>query len=162
MLLHDWAWGKLYGTDVQRYCHAAYRDGLTKVQEVTDIASMGAWGTRPGNVHQALTKKYIKNNTLPAPEVASVKCRAPRTLDLLDASCHVLCPHDMFAAMFKEHPEKFHELFGTESLSKFWKGASRHSRDTNRMYNNIQIKPAGSLKYRCTGPDLNHATRMFS
>eukprot|EP00959_Pyramimonas_sp_CCMP1952_P194818 4073978-Pyramimonas_sp.AAC.1 len=31
----------------------------------------------------------------------------------------------MFASLFHNHPDQFHELFGTEHLDMFWRGASR-------------------------------------
>eukprot|EP00959_Pyramimonas_sp_CCMP1952_P246474 5151832-Pyramimonas_sp.AAC.1 len=56
LLLRDWAWGRLYGTEVHRYCLAAHRAGMRHVAEISEIAAMGSWGERPQNIHRDLTK----------------------------------------------------------------------------------------------------------
>ena len=124
MLLKDWAWGRLYGTEVQRYAHAAFRDGL-KHTEVEELSKMGSWGRWPSNVHQQLPKKYLRDNTFPEPVDFDVHCRHPQTLDTIEWPCSVLLPHETFSCLYHSHPEEFREMMGLDSMSEFWGGASR-------------------------------------
>ena len=125
LLLKDWAWGRLFGTEVHRYCMAAYRDGMTGVKEIGDIAAMGGWGAHPQNLHRDLTHKYLKDITLPKPEVFPVHCLEPSTLKVIEHNCHCLLPHDIFSCLFHSHPLEFQDIYGLERLPEFWAGASR-------------------------------------
>eukprot|EP00959_Pyramimonas_sp_CCMP1952_P096096 2009256-Pyramimonas_sp.AAC.1 len=56
-LLSSWAWGCMPATEVQRAAHAAHLDGLTH-PEITTLASLGTFGTHPGNAHAELMRKH--------------------------------------------------------------------------------------------------------
>ena len=125
LLLRDWAWGRCYGTDVQRYALAAYRDGLSTVEEIRYLASTGGWGSRPDRIHRDLTRTYLRNVTIARPEVFKVNCLDPTTLKVIQHDAHCLMPHDIFSAMYHHHKAEFDEHFGMEFLPSFWRGASR-------------------------------------
>eukprot|EP00959_Pyramimonas_sp_CCMP1952_P102532 2144590-Pyramimonas_sp.AAC.1 len=125
MLLKDWAWGRLYGSEVQRCAHAAFRDGLTSSPELKALAEMGSWGRWPSNVHQQLTKRYLRSNTLPEPVEFDVHCKHPHSLKMIESPCSVLLPHELFSSLFRSHPEEFRETMGLDSMSDFWAGAQR-------------------------------------
>eukprot|EP00959_Pyramimonas_sp_CCMP1952_P431556 9037884-Pyramimonas_sp.AAC.1 len=125
LLLKDWAWGRLYGTEVHRYCLAAYRDGMQDVQEISEIAAMGSWGEHEQNIHRDLTRKFLKDISLPPPAVFPVNCIEPSTLKLIQHNCHCLLPHEIFSSLFHSHRLEFQETFGVDRLPEFWAGASR-------------------------------------
>ena len=124
LVLSHWAWGRLHATGAHKFMLAAHQDGL-KNDEVLSIAQMGAWGTQPSNIDRELTKKYLGNNTIPAPEVVRVPCLKPRTCEVEQGDCGIICPHDAFSALFHHHRDGFDEKFGVPDLGKFWDGASR-------------------------------------
>ena len=125
IILRDWCWGKVFATDVHRYCLAAFRDGLTSSQDVNDIAAMGGWGANPEKLHAQLTKKFLSDVIFPPAEVFKVHCLDPRTMKVIQHNCHAMMPHDIFAALFTSQPIEFEEYFGLERMPEFWRGASR-------------------------------------
>eukprot|EP00959_Pyramimonas_sp_CCMP1952_P012420 262274-Pyramimonas_sp.AAC.1 len=99
---------------------------MQDVQEIADIAAMGSWGEYEQNIHRDLTRKFVKDITLPPPVVFPVKCIDPSTLKVLDHSCHCLLPHEMFSSLFHSHRLDFQATCGIDRLPEFWAGASRH------------------------------------
>ena len=126
LVLRKWAWGYMHATEAHEYLLAGYKDGLSSVPEIAKVAQMGAWGSQPGSVHRALTTAYLKGNTFPEAEVASIPCQRPKTLEVFDKEFCFILPHDSFAALFHHHRDEFQHYFGIQDLGKFWSGASRN------------------------------------
>ena len=124
LVLSHWAWGRLHATEAHKFLLSAHQDG-TRNSEIQSLAQLGAWGSRPGNLHRDLTNRYLKNNTLPEPQVFNVPYVTPKTLEVDNLEASAILPHDLFASIFHNHPLEFDEIFGVDDLPTFWRGASR-------------------------------------
>ena len=127
-LLQKWAWGTMSAPAVQSLAAAALADGLDH-PEVQRLASIGASGKFPGNMHRDLLQVVsnpvgLQEMTSTFPIKLTVNKKAVR-----DSLLTFILPHKLFACLFHSLPKAFETciLGGDKSnAGKFWKAMKHH------------------------------------
>lgn len=127
VLLTKWAWGDISTPMLQQIAQAAVQDGASHV-ELVKLAKLGHSGQYPGNMHAELARKLAKSHVAECLRDVRVHLKSLGQ-GVLSATHSVLLPHELFAAMYREHHDKFveHLLGGAdENIGLFWDAMSDH------------------------------------
>lgn len=127
-MLNLWGLGKLSATAMQALAFAAHEDGCLET-EVVELASLGAWGEHPANIHRDLTRllqKKIKAGTLgglkQSPEIV-IKVPALDSKDpsgMTEANFHMFLPHLMISSFCDSYSALIESCFAPSKASNFW------------------------------------------
>lgn len=137
-LVKEWSWGGHSATEVQRLCLKAYRDQEQLLGDLhisignidpslRAVASLGAWGKYPANVHRELVR-WLGNPDPPKPLVVEMPvkvCKPGRLPRVATAEQGILLPHEEFASLFARNRPVF---------EKFMLGNSPDSVNTPRTF----------------------------
>lgn len=155
-LIHEWAWGKISATEVQRLSKLSFDDqvslltrlGIPTEQASTSLralAQLGDSGRHSQNIHKQLVTflgepSSARVFTCGVPVIVQKPLRLHRPLQTCD--CAFLLPHEEFAFMYQHHPIAFRKfMLGTsnvanpdERLHEFWDGVIQ--REDPRLIDN--------------------------
>ena len=133
LLTQKWGWGKISAPEVQQIAHAASEDGL-RMAEVQQLASIGGWGSRPGNMQRDLLGHLghipLSNSSC----MVDLKLKVKGTT-WADTSCTLLLPHKLFSNLYHAKPKAFLEyMFGGDAsnIQTFWTKFKEHPLLTSR------------------------------
>ena len=139
-----WCWGLDSATDVQRDCASAYRDQIRLLtglgidaahasKSLAALAALGAHGRHKSNIKGQLVT-LLGDPRIPEPHFEDVPMLKPKPAPgepLVETiSFPILLPHEQFAYLYHNHPERFRAIFlngepAAEVLPVFWKQAIR-------------------------------------
>ena len=134
MLLHDWSWGLMPATKVQKTCQGILEDnddmGQATHPEVRKLASLGNSGQTPGNCNRDLACGKLKKPPVMT-ALTSFQVRLKTSaLTHRDVQSKVLWPHQLFALLYKHHKDTFTQrILGGSSgnLPRFWEAMANNS-----------------------------------
>ena len=118
MLLEQWAWGKASSPFVQQVAAAAKADGLEHA-EIAALAKLGGSGKYPGNCHRDLVR--LVNPTQITESISNhqvVLLSAKK--NAVEVETSLVLPHELFAALWTDHKEKFAEVLNPDKCLQFW------------------------------------------
>ena len=118
-LLKFWAHGQLPATAVQDLAHGAILDGAES-DELGALGKAGHWGANKGSCHRDIMAHFCPQLDLCASWDIIVPCLDPKTSKETEETASILLPHMMFWQLGINHPEHFHQMFGTKDLAWFW------------------------------------------
>ena len=133
LLTQKWGWGKLSAPEVQEIAHAAFQDGL-RLAQVHNLASIGQWGIRPGNMQRDLLYHIGKLPLSQSTYMVDLKLNVKGTT-WTDTTCTLLLPHKLFASLFHFKPEAFKEFIlggDPSNIKTFWTKFKNHPLLTSR------------------------------
>ena len=136
LLIEQWSWGLMSCPQIQSIAHAAKLDmqkGKMAVPHDLDrIATLGASGQYPGNMHKCLCIRL--DPPILSPALSTVHLWMKRTLQRTEqVYVNILLPHQVFAVLYK-YPFVFKEMVlggDADNVSKFWgsmEGSARYNR----------------------------------
>lgn len=130
-LLEQWAWGHMSAPQIQKIAACAEADGLAQ-EEIKVLAGLGGHGRYARNCHPELLRRLQPHALASAIGKVEIPIKAPQA-GFARVQQEFVLPHQLFAALYERHPEKFRERFlGAEGkMTEFWAAASRHPMLTN-------------------------------
>lgn len=119
LLLEKWAWGILSAPSVQEIAMAAKLSGLISA-DIEHLASLGASGHSPQNIHRDMVRTYCKDLVPPEPHVLEVPMLVTEGTQVHTTGmpCELLLPHDWVSALDKAG--LMEEIMGLSLLEQFW------------------------------------------
>ena len=146
LLVTKFAWGELSPQALQQIAAAAAAD----VERVSDgkcmpdlraLSEIGAGGEQPQNCFRDLMRKLEHNVRLPHAYTAKVPFKK-----LGDTTQHFLLPHELFAALYTEHPAAFrHSLLpNPDDVPAWWDAVQEHPQMQRHP-----VKDRADYKTRC-------------
>ena len=120
-LLVLWGKGEISATALQKLAYAAILDGCNH-DELHVFAAFGNYGQHPGNINRDLKTHLEKGKsiTYPLPISIETMLKDPKTSAVQTGELAIFRPDDLVAGIYKD-PSRFHALFRTQNVSKFWK-----------------------------------------
>eukprot|EP00974_Lingulodinium_polyedra_P038396 3679008-Lingulodinium_polyedra.AAC.1 len=116
-LLNLFGWGLISAHTVQWLAEGAVEDGL-HVEEVENLASLGAKGRYAGNCRRDLFRRFGSNMLLPKP--LEVDCHIyTKGQEIEDSKLSLVVPSEFVDCMYNMFPDRFGSLFGTNPR-EFW------------------------------------------
>ena len=151
-MLHALVFKVLSAEQIQKVAHSVVRDGGVTTP-TAKLARMGSYGDHGGNCCRDLariTKQRLDFLEVLRPYRFDVPILNQTTPGVASKPCHVALPHELFSAVYKVAPEKFHRIFETSSVRKFWQDEALHRRIPEH------VKTARTIAIRVWGDDAAH------
>jgi hypothetical protein len=127
-LLSLWAHGLLAATAIRELAHLAILDGADH-HELAALAKAGNFGEQPGNISRDIMTKFCKQVDLSDPTTVKALAVDPKTSNEEEVEAGCFLPHLVFSALAINYPEQFSQMFGVQTLNKFWTNAEKTEDD---------------------------------
>lgn len=118
-LLMMWSAGEISSSAVQVIAHMAVLDGADH-PELGLLASVGAWGSQPGNASRDIIRSFLETVNIPEADLVSTVAMDPKTSKMEQVNAAVFSPHKMFHKI--ESYSEFALIFCESKLEEFWNG----------------------------------------
>ena len=151
-MLHALVFKVLSAEQIQKVAHSVVRDGGFTTP-TAKLARMGSYGDHGGNCCRDLariTKQRLDFLEVLRPYRFDVPILNQTTPGVASKPCHVALPHELFSAVYKVAPEKFHRIFETSSVRKCWQDEALHRCIPEH------VKTARTIAIRVWGDDAAH------
>ena len=119
-LITEFAWGRMSPAQLQRFADLAARDveqGVACLPQLKRLASIGCNGRLTNNMHRDLWRQLKSKPKTPPPTAITTPTATT------EAEADLLLPHTLFASMYEDYQDAFHNLLtpgGTSALQRFW------------------------------------------
>ena len=143
-LVAQWAWGHMSAPMLQKIAHHAAQDGLDH-PEVAALAKLGGSGVHPQNCNRDLMKCLHQPPVMSS--LTTMQVHVKKSLGIKSCTQHVLLPHELFSALYHNHPAAFRKriLGGDQSNVRTW----WDSMDEHPAYAGHPLKSRTDHKLRC-------------
>lgn len=120
LLLQKWAWGDLSAQGIQEIAKAAHQSGCS-TGDIVQLASLGAWGSKPGNIHRDLVRHVANCITAPDPYPVHTKVRQREkdgSYTIVNQEIHILLPHEWLYSL--DQNSMMEDIVGLDGVEAFW------------------------------------------
>ena len=123
-LITEFAWGRMSPAQLQKFADLAARDveqGVACLPQLKRLASIGCNGRLTNNMHRDLWRQLKSKPKTPPPTAITIPTATT------EAEAGLLLPHTLFASMYEDYQDAFHNLLtpgGTSALQRFWSQCS--------------------------------------
>ena len=116
-LITEFAWGRMSPAQLQKFADLAARDveqGVACLPQLKRLASIGCNGRLTNNMHRDLWRQLKSKPKTPPPTAITIPTATT------EAEAGLLLPHTLFASMYEDYQDAFHNLLtpgGTSAVS---------------------------------------------